>query len=357
MKRTLRDRLGIVAFFAVLLGFLALFIALLAPFATPLVCALSVAIFLWPVHRWVARLLPRQGRSFRAFLSASGVLVLLVAPVIVISISASNEAVALWPTVSQKLIAMKKRFADPAEASAAWTKRLPFGLGPRVQESLAQSQDKLVSLGDRAAGYAAGTVASLAVNLLLLLGNIFLFEFVLFFLLRDGETLLKQWKELLPFPEELTRRIHKKAEGVIQGVFRGIVVVGLAQTAILSIAYLVIDVHGFVLLSALTAVATLLPGIGVGIVWIPLVIIYLIKGIFWKAITLIVFGVITGTVDNILRPLVAGSSMDLPVLWFFLALMGGVQFFGTLGILLGPMIFALLPILLDTYRVYLDPSD
>lgn len=357
MNRNLRDRLGLLAFFVVLVGFLGLVIVLLAPFATPIVCALAVAIFLWPAHCWWGRFIPTKSASVRAFITAAAVLFLLVAPVIVISVSASNEAVALWPRVSQKMVAMKKRFADPAQASAAWTKRIPFGLGPRVQESLDQSQDKLLAMGDRAAGFAAGTAATLAVNLLMLLGNIFLFEFVLFFLLRDGTKLLQQWKALLPFPEALTNRIHRKAEGVIQGVFRGIVVVGMAQTTILAIGYLVIGVHGFVLLTALTSVATVLPGIGVGIVWIPMAILYVVKGVFWKAIALAIFGVIAGTVDNILRPIVAGHSMDLPLLWFFLSLMGGVQFFGTLGILLGPLIFALVPILLETYRLLIDPPS
>jgi len=355
--RSLQEQIGLIAFFVLLLTFLGLAVFLLVPFASPLLCALSAAIILWPAHCWVARRMPSSSRTWRAFLSAMAALVLVVGPLVVVTISASNEAVAYWPSVKEHLLIIKNRIDDPDASPPPWAARLPPSLTNRLEKTLRQSQEKIVTLGNHAAEKAAALGASLAVNLLLLVANILLFEIVLFFLLRDGDRLRRQWNELLPFPEELKKRLQHRAKSVVQGVFRGIVIVGLIQTAILAIAYLIVGVQGFVVLTAITAVSTLIPGIGVGLVWIPVAIVFFTKGVIWKGITMIVLGVIAGTCDNILRPLIAGPAMELPLLWFLLALLGGLNFFGALGILLGPMIFAILPILLDAYRAYLEPAE
>ena len=357
MNKSLRERIGVITFFGVLLTFLGLAVLLLVPFAGPLLCALSAAIILWPAHCWVARQLPGSSRTFRAFLSATATLVLLVGPLVAVTISVSNEASAMWPTLREHLVIIKSRMDDSSAARPAWMSRLPPALAQRIEETFRQSQEKMLAAGNHVAQKAAEIAGNLALNILVLIATILLFEFVLFFLLRDGDRFRRQWNELLPFPEDLKKRLQHRAESVVQGVFRGIVIVGLIQTAILAIAYLIVGVRGFVLLTALTAVGTLIPGIGVGLIWIPVAALFFVKGIVWKGVTMVVFGVIAGTSDNILRPLIAGPAMELPLLWFLLALLGGLNFFGALGILLGPMIFAILPILLDVYRVYLDPLE
>jgi len=357
MNRTVHEQIGLIAFFAVLLTFLGLAALLLAPFSGPLLCALSAAIILWPAHCWLTRQIPTTSRTLRASLSATAALLLVVGPLVAITLSAANEAAGVWPTVKDHLLAMKKQMDDPSASPAAWTSHLPAQLALYLELALSISQEKIIALGNHVAQKAAGIAASLTYNVLILIGNIFLFEFVLFFLLRDGNQLRRQWNDLLPFPEELKRRLQHRAESVVQGVFRGIVVVGLIQTAVLAIAYVIVGVPAFILLTALTAVVTLVPGIGTGLIWGPMMIYFFIKGIVWKGITLAAFGVFVGTSDNILRPLISGPTMNLSLLWFFLSLLGGLQFFGALGILLGPMIFAILPILLDVYRAYLDPLE
>jgi predicted PurR-regulated permease PerM len=56
-----------------------------------------------------------------------------------------------------------------------------------------------------------------------------------------------------------------------------------------------------------------------------------------------------GTVDNILKPLLIGNRLGLPVLFLFFSILGGVALFGAVGLILGPVLFALLRALLDLY--------
>src|SRR4051812_3970292 len=124
MTKSLRDRIGLIAFFALLLTFLTLAAVLLAPFAGPIICALSAAIVLWPIHRWMSRKLPKVGKSLRALISTVAVLLLIVGPLVVIMFSIANEAVAIWPSVKDHLVSMHARFNEPGMALPAWTNRI-----------------------------------------------------------------------------------------------------------------------------------------------------------------------------------------------------------------------------------------
>jgi predicted PurR-regulated permease PerM len=55
--------------------------------------------------------------------------------------------------------------------------------------------------------------------------------------------------------------------------------------------------------------------------------------------------------------LIIGNRLGLPVLFLFFGILGGLTLFGALGIVLGPVIFALLRALLDLYsREYRQPE-
>ena len=67
---------------------------------------------------------------------------------------------------------------------------------------------------------------------------------------------------------------------------------------------------------------------------------------------------IVGTVDNVLKPLLIGNRLGLPVLFLFFGILGGLTLFGALGIILGPVIFALLKALLNLYsEEYQQPEQ
>jgi predicted PurR-regulated permease PerM len=58
---------------------------------------------------------------------------------------------------------------------------------------------------------------------------------------------------------------------------------------------------------------------------------------------------VVGTVDNILRPILIGSRLRLPILLLLFSIIGGINLFGVLGLILGPVVFALLASLFDLY--------
>ena len=126
-----------------------------------------------------------------------------------------------------------------------------------------------------------------------------------------------------------------------------------------AVGYLIVGAPAVAVLGFLTALASLIPSIGTTLVWLPLAVVYFIKHAYLKGIFVLAWGLfVVGLLDNFLRPLFMRGKSDLPFLALFFGLLGGMQIWGFKGILLGPLLMAVLPALLDAYRQrYLAGND
>ena len=105
------------------------------------------------------------------------------------------------------------------------------------------------------------------------------------------------------------------------------------------------------LLGVATAVCSLIPFVGTMLVWLPAAIYLMATGHLWKGIILIIWGsVVVGTIDNIIRPLVIGSRVELHPLLLLFSLLGGLQVFGFIGIFIGPVVISVIAALITLLR-------
>jgi predicted PurR-regulated permease PerM len=97
--------------------------------------------------------------------------------------------------------------------------------------------------------------------------------------------------------------------------------------------------------------AGMVPIVGTAAVWVPGTLYLLITGAWQKAIVLAVWGaaVVSG-VDNVLRPRLVAGRVGLSGVAMFIAMLGGIQAFGALGIVLGPVAFAAAAALVEVLR-------
>jgi predicted PurR-regulated permease PerM len=97
-------------------------------------------------------------------------------------------------------------------------------------------------------------------------------------------------------------------------------------------------------------VAALIPFVGPIAIWLPVAVGLIVTGRTAAGIALFLWGaLVVSLVDNFLRPYLIGRETKLPMLWLFLAILGGLRTFGFLGVLLGP---AALALFLACYRIY-----
>ncbi len=176
--------------------------------------------------------------------------------------------------------------------------------------------------------------------------------FVLFFMFRDGATMANHGQSLIPLrlqnKEQLSERIHETVKGLARGLF----LTSLIQGALATVGYLIVGAEGAFLLGALTAAAGLFPVVGTLGVSIPAAIFFLLKGSYPKGLFLLFWGliVVVGIVDTLVRPYLIGKKFKLPLFAWFFSLWGGVEVWGAKGIILGPLLVAIAPSLLDIYR-------
>ncbi len=98
------------------------------------------------------------------------------------------------------------------------------------------------------------------------------------------------------------------------------------------------------------AVLAYLPLVGAALVWGPVAAYLFIQGNYVSAMILYVAGFVIAVLDYVVRTVVVGGASKLHTLSTFFAVLGGIQFFGLVGIVAGPLVVAVSFALLDSYR-------
>lgn len=330
--------------FAVILYFC---FRILEPFLLPMFIALILSTLLAPVYTVLERRLGGR-RGLAAVLVCLGLAAAILVPLIFLSVSLANEANDAY----QKL-------KDPETLNTIQSWLEPGGsLLTRIQSWL-PSSIKLDSLqiGARLStqaqeiGVALLAVATtFATGIVTILMDYFLMSIVLFFLLRDFDYFAEKARMLSPLSEEQELLFVERFRAVTKATIFGSLATALVQGAISGMAFLILGLPNPVLWGALTALLSLIPLVGTALVWVPWTIYLFATGSITRAIIfLILETVVVGGIDNILRPLFLEGKVKMHTLLIFFSILGGIGYFGILGMFFGPLIFAIALTLLEFY--------
>jgi len=180
--------------------------------------------------------------------------------------------------------------------------------------------------------------------------SFFVFLTAYYYLLKDGSRLKDYFVELSPLDDSDDELIISRLKLAVSSVVKGNLFIGLIQGTLTGIGFAFFGVPNPVLWGSMAAIAALVPGIGTAIVIIPAIIFLFLSGNNFGSAGLLVWGIIAvGLVDNFLGPKLVGSGMRLHPLAAFLAVIGGLSFFGPLGILLGPLAIGIFLALVEIY--------
>jgi predicted PurR-regulated permease PerM len=171
--------------------------------------------------------------------------------------------------------------------------------------------------------------------------------FLLFFFLRDGEEMVE--KALILIPMEAERQAHLIAHlsAVTRAVVFGSLVTALVQGTLVGLAFTLARLPSPLVFGGLAAVAALVPLFGSALVWVPGAGALGFQGRWGAAIFVALWGLVVVTsADNFIRPFFISGRAQITTLPVFLGLAGGVSAFGPIGMVLGPVIVALVLALL-----------
>jgi predicted PurR-regulated permease PerM len=337
-----------VFFFALLSLILYGAFLILTPFLTAIAWALILALLVYPLYGWLLHRL--RGRATLAGIVVIVFITLLViVPGFELAWFLSDEAALLVNSVRTLLSDDGKQewLAKP------WVQQL-LGWWDMVSFSLIDFKinwkEAVVKGAQASSAFLVTKVTGVAQNVLLFTVNFVIALFTLFFMLRDGAEFLHKIQRLLPMDREHQQRLFKNIVDAVLAVIHGSLVVAMVQGLLAGLAFWILGVPFAVLWGVVTGFVALLPMGGSTLVSIPASIYLFLQGETIRGIILLAWCLgIVGTIDNVLKPLLIGNRLGLPVLFLFFGILGGIALFGAVGIVLGPAIFALLRALLDLY--------
>ena len=104
-----------------------------------------------------------------------------------------------------------------------------------------------------------------------------------------------------------------------------------------------------VVFGVMAGILALLPAGGAAIVWIPAALYLAAVGSWGMFIFMLIWGVITSTSDNFLRPILVSRYAPVSAFMVFVGVVGGIGAFGAIGIVVGPVFLALVAAILEYF--------
>lgn len=178
--------------------------------------------------------------------------------------------------------------------------------------------------------------------------------FMAYFLFMDGKHLAKILVSAIPIEKEYTRLFMKTLQETAKQLVMGYVLVALYQATAAFIIFSLFGVKGPLVLAAIVIIASFIPMVGAGLVWLPVSIIRLATGDLVGGLALMgTSALFISILDNFIRPILLKQRLNVHPLLIFFSILGGLSLFGFNGLILGPLILILFFTALGLYdRAY-----
>lgn len=341
---------GVVFFALIALVILWATYQILEPFLAAIVLGAVLVTVTFPTFRRVRTRL-RNNSSAAAVAMLIGITFLLIVPIVVIGFLLIQQAGSL---VQHLQSGEAKAFMEHIDIAGRlqFLKRVIPGFDPASLDP----RRLILPVVQQAPAFVARHGAAVVGGLAGMVIEFFLVLLSCYFFYVEGEAILDELMVLSPLPSTYDREFMATFKDVIDATFRGHVITGIAQGAVTTIGLAIAQVPAAFFWGAVATVLSLLPMVGAAIVWIPAAIyLYVEAGMkhtgMGHAIFLTVWGVVAvSLVDNVVRPFVMRGKSQLPAIPLLISVLGGMQAFGFIGLVIGPLVFSLLMSIIGIYK-------
>jgi predicted PurR-regulated permease PerM len=165
--------------------------------------------------------------------------------------------------------------------------------------------------------------------------------YLFFYIIRDRGLALRSLRTLSPLSRpEMDILLNRVGDTVYATIF-GTLVVGAAQGTLGGLMFWWLDLPTPILWGIVMAMLAIIPMLGAFVVWIPAALLLALGGEWIRALILVAWGgLVVGSIDNFLGPVLVGKRLKLHPVNIFISLVGGLILFGAPGLVLGPVILA-----------------
>lgn len=182
------------------------------------------------------------------------------------------------------------------------------------------------------------------------LTTIFFMYFILYFMLVNGRKMENALYEYMPMKDENVKKVGKEVNTMVLSNAIGIPLVAFAQGVVGLIGYLIIGVKEPFFWFGVTCIAGMLPVVGAALAYVPLIIIFFANDQTWQGVAMAIYGFgVIGTVDNVLRFTLLKKLGNVHPLTTVFGVIMGLNLFGFIGLIFGPLLISLFMLLLKIY--------
>lgn len=328
------QKLGVWIFLA-FTAFLSLILLIMArPFLVAVIVGGMMALILNP---WFRYLNAKMNKYAAATVATVSLALLFIIPLLLLAVVALRDASALTSMLASEeatstfkdwLTHWRLTFEQTIETYAPWITGLRF-------------HDQATGLASTLLDRSSKLVLQLASETPALMLQLTMGVLSCYFWLVDGRRFLVWLRLIIP----VTNHVRDEVTAAFRDATRSTVVASLAaalaQAFIVIIAFLAIGIPSAALAAGTTFAFAWIPVLGSFPVFAVAAFWAIAHGAWVKLTFILVAGLITGVVDNLVRPLVLKGGSDMHPLVSLVAILGGLEFFGLLGVLLGPVIVAM----------------
>ncbi|HVB02108.1 MAG TPA: AI-2E family transporter [Chitinophagaceae bacterium] len=233
---------------------------------------------------------------------------------------------------STELITSIKQFADRI--------RLSSGMDILSDANIQKIQGTLANFLPQFLGATFSTLTSL----------LFMY-FILYFMLVSGKSMEASVVEFIPLKNENIGRLGKEVKGMVISNAVGIPLLAILQGIFSYIGYSIFGVGDPLFWGVVTAFMSILPVVGTASIWIPICIYLLAIGQTWHGVGLIIYSlVVIVNLDNVFRLILQKKMMDVHPMITIFGVIIGVELFGFVGLIFGPLLISIFILMLRIYR-------
>ncbi|HWR58423.1 MAG TPA: AI-2E family transporter [Thermodesulfovibrionales bacterium] len=320
------------------------------PFLTAIAWAIVFCVVFYPLYAFTLSYI--KLKAVASLVTLFVIVVVVVGPFSYISFALISEAGSFvgksggGGAEAARSLVFDRRVVEFIEKIQPYT-----GLEGKPEEIIMDNVTKLAKV-------AVDQLSSGFTNMLSVTANFVFMLFAAFFFLKDGGDFMEKIKDYLPFSLKQKDRLAGQIKDMIVSTIYGGVIVAIVQGTLGGLAFAILGIHSPVLWGSVMGISSFIPMLGTAIVWVPASLFLFFEGAYIKGIAMILIGVfVIGMVDNILKPLIIGGRTKMPTVLIFFTVLGGIKLFGLLGLVMGPLVFALFLSVFEIFRTVEERTE
>ncbi len=334
--------------FLTLLSFYLLY-QILLPFLSSIIWAILLAMVFYPIFQKLQRILKKR-EVLSALIMTLLVFIVIVLPFTLLLVSLASEVVDVYHRAEEMIR------TGQLQAYLERAKEIPIlrWFLAKLSEHIDFSQLDPLPLILKNFKQISNFIFTQTTNLLkgfsTFIAGFFFTLLSLYYLFKDGRHLFGRLKEIIPLPSKERDLLIQRFKDMIYATIYGGILIAVIQGLLGGLSFWALGLPSPIFWGTAMALLSFIPIGGTALIWGPASILLLIGGGILKGLILLGLGVfVISMVDNLLRPFFISTRTKIHPLLLFFAVLGGVQAFGLIGLVAGPLVATLFLTLIEIY--------